>query len=249
MKNIPAGEELISQWYKTELGRSIYDAEANELKKILPGLFGFHLLQIGGPDSVQWISDTPIRHHVGVNSMATSKAKSSCVVADWHNLPFTEESIDVVILPHVLEVDSHPQVLIQEAISVLIPEGTIIILGFNPFSLLGLAKYWPKLSTRIPKELQLFSAHKCSRWLEENNCQIIKHKTFYFQLPHQPTWSLQKQVLFEKFGRCVIPGLGGVFLLIARKRVQTLTPLRIAPKRVQILSRKNVAAPTTRSTG
>ena len=249
MKNIPVGEEQISQWYKTELGRSIYAAEAAELNKILPGLFGFHFLQIGGPESVQWVNNMPIRHHVGVNSMSASKAKTSCVVADWHALPFSEESIDVVLLPHILEVDNQPETLIKEAIAVLIPEGTAIILGFNPCSLLGAFKQFSKCQTMLPNSLQLFSPHKCRRWLEDNNCEIIKHKTFYFLPPFILEWSVKKRVVIEKLGRCLAPGFGSVYILMARKRIQTLTPLRITPKRVQILNRKSVTAPTTRSTG
>jgi ubiquinone/menaquinone biosynthesis C-methylase UbiE len=62
------------------------------------------------------------------------------VRADACNLPVASESIDVLILPHVLEFESNPHQVLREVERVLRPEGQLIVLTFNPFSLHGIVR-------------------------------------------------------------------------------------------------------------
>ncbi|WP_223717365.1 class I SAM-dependent methyltransferase, partial [Escherichia fergusonii] len=57
---------------------------------------------------------------------------------DFHALPFPANSLDLVVLPHALELASDPHETLREVERVLVPEGRVVILGFNPASLWGL---------------------------------------------------------------------------------------------------------------
>ena len=52
-------------------------------------------------------------------------------------LPIETNSIDLVLLPHILEFSSNPHQILREVQRVLMPEGHVIVCGFNPRSLWG----------------------------------------------------------------------------------------------------------------
>src|SRR5205085_12209740 len=60
------------------------------------------------------------------------------VFARCHELPFATQSIDLVVLPHVLEFAEEPHAVLREVDRVMMPEGRLVIVGFNPWSLWGL---------------------------------------------------------------------------------------------------------------
>ncbi len=51
------------------------------------------------------------------------------VLADPHWLPFAENSIDLIVLPHVLEFTDEPHQLLREVHRVIRPEGQVMIAG------------------------------------------------------------------------------------------------------------------------
>src|ERR1019366_694210 len=52
-------------------------------------------------------------------------------------LPFDAASLDLVVLPHALELARDPHRTLREVERVLVPEGRVLIIGFNPASLWG----------------------------------------------------------------------------------------------------------------
>ncbi len=60
---------------------------------------------------------------------------------DAEMLAFETHSVDVLLMPHLLEVSSADLVL-QEAFRILKPEGRLILTGFNPKSLWGLSSWF-----------------------------------------------------------------------------------------------------------
>ena len=63
------------------------------------------------------------------------------LTCDFTELPFASHSLDLVVLPHVLEFSTDPHQVLREVERVLIPEGQVIICGFNPTSLWGCLLY------------------------------------------------------------------------------------------------------------
>lgn len=74
-------------------------------------------------------------------------ARGGLVHGQASALPFGSCSVDLVILPHVLEFEEHPHEVLREVERVLKPEGLLFVLSFNPFSVRGLIQYWPRRSS------------------------------------------------------------------------------------------------------
>ncbi len=78
----------------------------------------------------RWIAHTA--HPAGGQTLQASRR-----CTDFCELPFASQSLDLVVLPHVLEFAHEPHQILREVERVLIPEGQIIVTGFNPASLWG----------------------------------------------------------------------------------------------------------------
>jgi SAM-dependent methyltransferase len=63
------------------------------------------------------------------------------LVTDPTALPFAEASLDLVVLPHTLELSADPHASLREVQRVLVHEGRVAIAGLNPASLWGLRQY------------------------------------------------------------------------------------------------------------
>ena len=115
-------------WQKRQLGRQLLKAERLELERILPYLFGYHLVQLGaiykGGDL---LSSSRIWHRIIVEVEMWPEAQSPGLLSRLDALPFASASVDVMLLPHVLEYESNPHHILREAQRVLVPYGTLVI--------------------------------------------------------------------------------------------------------------------------
>jgi SAM-dependent methyltransferase len=123
-----------SAWLETPQGQYVLGWEQARLDNLLADIFGFNAVQIGFPQ-VDFLraNRMPFRFyccdHAGV-----------AVKSDPHHLPFATNSLDLVVLPHVLEFDANPHQILREVDRVLVPEGSAVVTGFNPFSLWGVRR-------------------------------------------------------------------------------------------------------------
>jgi SAM-dependent methyltransferase len=67
---------------------------------------------------------------------------------EFDALPFASQSLDLVVLAHTLESARDPHLALREVERVLVPEGRVLIFGFNPLSLWRLKRPWPLAAAR-----------------------------------------------------------------------------------------------------
>jgi SAM-dependent methyltransferase len=218
---------LLQQWYRTELGQGLARHEAAMLADTLPNLFGYHLLQIGRLCDEDWLASSRVSH---------------CAVMDFHNastcederrlqglpdaLPIQTDSMDVIVLPHILEFSLHPHAVLREAERVLIPEGHLVMLVFNPRSLWILWRWLLGWRRRIPWCGRFLSTTRVRDWMELLGFDVVRIQGYFYKPPVRSKAIMQQLGLLERFGRRAWPMLGAGNLIIARKRVVTMTPIR-----------------------
>lgn len=76
--------------------------------------------------------------------------QTSSVVGQGYELPFVNESFDVILLPHILEIADKPFAVLKEAYRVLTVHGTLLIIGFNRLSLWGILSFLKAKETNVP---------------------------------------------------------------------------------------------------
>ena len=72
----------------------------------------------------------------------------STTLCDLLDLPFESQSVDLIVMPHTLEFTSDPHRLLREAERVLMPEGQLVITGFNSLSLRGMRQSFGRMANR-----------------------------------------------------------------------------------------------------
>ena len=236
-----------ARWSAGVAGRALSAMEADVLRQWLPGIFGYRLVQIG---NVAWPDEDPllasaIGHKVLIHSR--DAGQWSPVVADAERLPLAGESIDLIMLPHTLDVSPDPQTVLREAERALIPNGRLIIMGFNPWSLWGGRRLLSALSRNrgFPWSANFIGYVRLSDWLSLLGLEIERTEVLMFRPPCQTEAMLSRSAFLERIGRRFWPMLAGVYMVQAIKRVPPLTLLRPRWQRLPRLGGR--FEPSTRS--
>jgi SAM-dependent methyltransferase len=159
----------------------------------------------------------------------SNDSRSHATSYNWHliegdstDLPFASESLDLIVLPHVLEFAADPHQILREVDRVLRPEGRLIISGFNPASLWGARQYLSRLvgTPYLPRDGQFISLIRIKDWLELLNFSLDRGHFGCYKFPLQGESAMGKMNFLEKMGNRWWPIFGAVFLVSAIKRQQ-----------------------------
>lgn len=197
------------------------------------GLFGYHLVQIQGfGHAFDWLSDSPIPHQIQLDLYADAKHQTS-LYACSEILPLATASVDVVVLPHTLDFALDPHRVLREVERVLIPEGYVIILGFNPISLWGLWRSVLKYRGKAPWTGHFLPYQRIIDWLGVLGFDIEASDVCAFAPPMtHASWAARLEWM-ESRVKPVLPGLSGVYALRAVKRVSRIRPIKMRTQRLR----------------
>lgn len=239
----------LRQWYATPLGRTLAESEQALLDDSLGNLFGYHLLQVGTPQGGDLTAASRISHRmILVDSAAAlpSLGDSEGCIGLPEALPVAGDSIDLLLLPHVLAFADEPHQVLREAERVLIPEGHVALLGFNLWSLWGLYRLALGWRRRAPWCGRFLSPWRVKDWLSLLGFDTVLLHHLYYRPPLRHPGLLERLAFLERWGRRGWPILGGSYLLVAKKRVATLTPIRPRWRPRRALVATGLAGPTVR---
>jgi SAM-dependent methyltransferase len=219
----------LTGWYENEPGKTLAAVEQEQIGGVLANLFGYHLLQLGNTIPCDLLSNSRIRHRMvmlrpGVNPPAV--ADTGVFTGEPDQMPIGNDAIDVVLTPHVLEYAASPHEVLREVERILIPEGHVVIVGFNPWSLWGLMRLLTGWNKRVPWCGRFYSSARIRDWLALLGFETIFNRTFFFRPPFNHAGLLQRLEFLERAGGSWWPRLGGVYIVVAKKRVATLTPIK-----------------------
>lgn len=174
-------------------------------------VFGFNAIQIGMPEhDFLRASRIPLRRRLAPSTQATLRAQYS-------HLPIATASADLVLLPHVLEFDDKPHHILREVERVLVPEGQVIVCGFNPWSLWGMRK--ARAAKEFPWGATFINLPRMKDWLSLLGFEMAAGKLCCYVPPvNQERW-LRRFNFMEKAGDRWWPFAGAVYFLQAVKRV------------------------------
>ncbi|MGB8694009.1 MAG: methyltransferase domain-containing protein [Steroidobacteraceae bacterium] len=212
----------MSHWYQGRLGRAVTTAEAQLLNGAMDDVFGLELMQLGVWGSGrELLRGSRTRHQSVVASTVLAQAGDADLIANPAHLPVATGSVDAVLLPHSLEIEPDPQAVLREADRVLTGQGHLVVLGFRPLSLWGL-RAAASHSGFPPGLNRLISEQRLRDWLILLGYEITAARHYLYLLPCEsgaPGRGALRRGLFN-------PLPAGAYLLKARKRVYTLTPIR-----------------------
>ncbi|TWX73981.1 class I SAM-dependent methyltransferase [Colwellia sp. C1TZA3] len=209
-------------WQKIPNGDLIVANINQVLAPWWPKFFGYHMLKIGALSGEIASVDSPIKHQLTL----TNQVGGSDIIAEIDDLPLLKHSVDVCVLAHALEFSLDPHHVVREANRVLIPNGYLVITGFNPFSLAGLNQFIPYRRKQTPWNERFFSPMRVKDWLHLMGFEIQLDKRFL----HSSLSGQLTQGVFcnhwQNIATRYFPSLGSVYVIVAKKRVLPLTPIK-----------------------
>lgn len=222
-EQLAAGEAFsqLAHWYAQPLGAMLAQEIFNRLAPHMASMFGYHLLQIGNVCGNLSQGRTSIRHCIHMAPVVPAD-----VIALPEAVPLATDSVDVVILPHTLEIDPRPHQVLREVERILIPEGHVVIVGFNPWSLFGVWRWRPSLRKQMPWAGHFFSVARMRDWLSLLDFEVTQTEFFSYRPPLRNGALWRKLRFFEQLGMRFFNQNGGMYIIVARKRIATLTPIR-----------------------
>jgi SAM-dependent methyltransferase len=243
----------LQNWLKTPPGQYLLDWEKAQLERVVADIFGYHALQLGLPDlnalqasriPHRWVASPYLSSgydDLAINNIATQAINTPArgenieikedvkiaFYAEFEALPFAENSLDLLILPHSLELSPDPHATLREAERVLMPEGKLIICGFNPLSLWGFKQKRSHLYKRLnfgdlylPEAGEFIGYRRLRDWLRLLNFDVEPGHFGCYRPAVRSAGMLQRFAWIDKLGEQYWPIFGAVYFVVAVKRVR-----------------------------
>ena len=233
----------LQDWYSSPVGEQFCVELQQNIEKLLPELFGYFALQIGYfCNDVDLLQSSKIGHKFHMN-LDVNKAN---VAGSPYQLPFSHDTLDLIVLPHTLDFAQEPHQVLREVHRVLISEGHIVLIAFNPISLMGLSKLAFLRSKRAPWAGHFYTARRLKDWLSLLDFTVTKVEHIGMRPPIQNSHVLKRLEFLNEISGIGLGGFGGVQIFVAKKRVLTLSPRPLAWKPRPRILPVNVAKPSAR---
>lgn len=204
------------QWFETTLGGYVLAREQAYIDETVSDIFGFNALQLGLPQfDLLRASRIPLRLNL-------DRHLSAHVLTDFDQLPIASQSVDLALMPHVLEFSAAPHQILREVERVLMPEGHVIITGFNPLSWWGLGHLLKRRCGDYPWRGNFIALPRVKDWLALLGLEVVAGRLSCYAPPLQSTQWLERFAFMEAAGDRWWPLGGGVYFLLAKKRVHSM---------------------------
>jgi SAM-dependent methyltransferase len=238
-----------SDWLRTPPGAYLLNWEQAQFDQTVSDIFGYHALQLGLPEldallvnrmPHRWLAaetllpDAPdfsesLEHANDTSDQSSTAGTSSRKIAfltDAGALPFPESSLDLVVLPHTLELSLDPHATLREVERVLVPEGRVVISGFNPVSLWGVGRrhYRSVASSNakrpyLPGTNEFIGYWRLRDWLRLLNFEVESARFGCYRPAFASQRWLDRFHWMDAAGERWWPIFGAVYFLGAVKRV------------------------------
>ena len=215
-------------WLDAPLGRALLARESRLIEEALDGLFGETCLQLGIWGEPRGLLKFARTQHAAciASPPFAAEAEPPNASGRMHRLPVASDSVDIVILPHTLDFSGRQPEILREVHRILRSDGHLIVLGFMRGGLWGLRRLIPGAGMP-PGTDNLVGDGKLSDWLTLLDMRIHRRSTYFFKWP-LPVRSGEVSQVWEERGRRWWPALSACYMLMAQKRLHTLTPVRQA---------------------
>jgi SAM-dependent methyltransferase len=246
----------LANWFGTAPGCYVLQWEQAHLDTVVADLFGFHALQLGLPELDALRTNRMPHRWVAAERLAGTEPSVAVATAgtptqeppapraaialhcDFDALPFDSASLDLIVLPHALELARDPHLALREVERVLVPEGRVVIVGFNPSSLWGLRQRLGRIAQRLglrrrrqlflPTEGEFLGYRRLRDWLRLLSFEVESGRLGCYRPPFGSAQWLARFAWADAVGERWWPIFGAVYFVVAVKRVRGMRLVGLA---------------------
>lgn len=240
-------------WLQTPPGRYLLSWEQERIDAHVADVFGFHALQLGLPEIDALHANRMPRRWLALSAGEVAQpvpgvaadgdsARAVALRCEFDALPFASQSLDLVVLPHTLELARDPHHTLREVERVLVPEGQVVITGLNPASLWGLRQAGGRVAQRLgaradgerlflPRAGEFIGHRRLRDWLRLLGFEVEGGGFGCYRPALRSQAWLDRYAWMERAGERWWPVFGAVYLLRAVKRVRGMRLIGPARKK------------------
>ena len=230
-------------WFRTPPGQALLRWEQAQFDAAVADVFGYHALQLGLPE-IDALAANRMPHRWlalpdAADAAQAAAAGRALLAAQAAALPFAEGSLDLIALPHTLELCSNPHAALREAHRALVHEGRIVITGLAPWR----ARLWQRLHgggpLYLPPGHEFIAPQRLRDWLRLLGFELCEqHYGNDCALPPGAGWLRQMATRLARAGAMGWPITRAAWCISAVKRAHgmrllgaawTAPPARLAP--------------------
>jgi SAM-dependent methyltransferase len=245
MSDTQPGIEALTAWFDSPVGQYLLAWEQAQLDRVVSDVFGFHAMQIGLPELDGLRSNRMPHRWIALD--AGHPPRAAALYAHSDALPFPERSLDLVVLPHTLELAADPHRTLAEVERVLMPEGRVVILGFNAASLWGLRQragrvrrmLGGKAPLFLPRPGEFIGYWRLRDWLRLLSFEVEGGRFGAYRPALGASRWLDRFAWMDRVGDRWWPVFGAVYMVVAVKRVRGMRLVGLAKRE----RKKTAAAP------
>ena len=225
----------LHDWFQTPPGQYVLDWERARFDAALADVFGYHALQVGLSD-IDALAANRMPHRwlalvapplPAPGAAAAQASGRAMLVTDSTALPFAEGSLDLVVLPHTLELSPDPHATLREVQRVLVHEGRVAIAGLNPTSLWGLrqwrARQWRRFGRGrlyLPDAGEFIGPRRLRDWLRLLELELESIDFGCYKPAVRSERALARFGWMDRAGARWWPIFGAAYFVVAVKRTQ-----------------------------
>lgn len=226
----------IEAWFDTSLGTSLLQAEQAKLDEALGNLFGYHLLQLSVDRRIKLFGSSKVNHCFGLHPLHTNEPVNTGVCS-YEQLPLAKNSVDVAVLHHVIDFAEKPHRLLREVVSTIVPHGHVVIIGFNPFSAMGLMRFVSRHTTKKPHQRShSLRKSRVVDWLRLLDCEPVRVIKGFGRGPGSGKAISNAARWIEAPIASMLQPFGGFYMIIARKDQVAATPVKPQWQSVSVMN-------------
>lgn len=213
----------IEGWYQSETGHYLLGELESVLNPVLATTFGYYSLQVGCASLAR-----ELQHACRVKHQFTlgESADNAQIQASPSMLPVASDSVDLVILMHHLSNTNEPHAVLREVFRILIPEGKLVIVDFNPVSLWGFRHLLQSWLEKVPFKGHFYTAKRIDDWMRLLGFEQHRHYRVGYQPPIQKPGLVRHMSWLEKGMRRWLPVFGTLNVMVYNKSISPMTPSR-----------------------
>lgn len=218
----------MQEWFETPPGRYLLAWERAAFDGAVGDIFGYHAVQLGLPE-LDALAANRMPHKwlaLSEGHVQTSPVKPD-LITNFAALPFEENSVDLVVLPHSLELNLDPHNTLREVERVLVPEGKVVICCINPASLWGLRQRRAHLYRRLgfgelylPDAGDFIGYWRLRDWLRLLSFEVETSSFGCYRPAFASEKWLERFAWMDPVGGRSWPIFGAVYFIVAVKRVR-----------------------------
>ena len=251
---MPEKSTGLTEWFQTPPGQYLLSWEQAQFDLAVADLFGYNALQLGLSELQtlqanrmphRWLALpeellpsqvepwAPVVATFGAPGGITPDTRMKIsLITDAAALPFPAASLDLVVLPHTLELSADPHQVLREVERVLVPEGRVVISGFNPGSLWGLRQGRARVCERmgvsmlgasnlfLPDAGDFIGPWRLRDWLRLLSFELESDRYGCYRPAMKTDKWLQRTAWMDRAGARWWPIFGAVYFVVAVKRVR-----------------------------